>query len=167
MGDLVRVGPPRRHGVSTDRIRGRKSAEVRFYVDADLLGLAKVLTQVRSDVTYPGDPGGDLHRSRRPPCPIEDPGVKDPVWIPQVAALSWVIITRDSAIQGHARETAAVYENGARMVALAGTSAKTKFDQLESTMSRWRDIQRCVDEPGPFIYIATRTTFRAFSRDDN
>jgi hypothetical protein len=35
-----------------------KPAIVRYYVDADVLGLAKILTQVRSDVTYPGDPGG-------------------------------------------------------------------------------------------------------------
>ncbi len=39
-----------------------KPAVVRFYVDADVLGLAKILVQVRSDVTYPGDPGGVLHQ---------------------------------------------------------------------------------------------------------
>jgi hypothetical protein len=39
--------------------RPAKPAIVRFYVDADVLGLAKILVQVRSDVTYPGDPGGD------------------------------------------------------------------------------------------------------------
>jgi hypothetical protein len=38
-------------------------AVVQFYVDADLLGLAKMLVQVRADVTYPGDPGGELHRA--------------------------------------------------------------------------------------------------------
>jgi hypothetical protein len=37
---------------------GRREAEIRFYVDADLLGLAKILVAVRADVTYPGDPGG-------------------------------------------------------------------------------------------------------------
>lgn len=31
-----------------------RPAEVRFYVDQDLLGLAKLLVQVRTDVTYPG-----------------------------------------------------------------------------------------------------------------
>lgn len=29
-----------------------------FYVDADILGLGKVLAGIRPDVTYPGDPGG-------------------------------------------------------------------------------------------------------------
>ena len=55
-------------------MRPGKPAVVRFYFDADVLGLAKVLVQVRADVTYPGDPGGHctaglvlLARSRRPP----------------------------------------------------------------------------------------------------
>lgn len=38
-----------------------KPAEVRFYVDADLLGLARVLSDLRADVTYPGDPGAIVH----------------------------------------------------------------------------------------------------------
>ncbi len=35
-----------------------RPAEIRFYLDADVLGLARVLVQVRSDVTFPGDPAG-------------------------------------------------------------------------------------------------------------
>lgn len=35
-----------------------RPADVRFYVDADVLGLAKLLVRLRSDVTYPGDPEG-------------------------------------------------------------------------------------------------------------
>jgi hypothetical protein len=31
---------------------------IRFYLDADLLGVAKILADVRSDVTYAGHPGG-------------------------------------------------------------------------------------------------------------
>jgi hypothetical protein len=49
---------------------------VRFYIDADLLGVAKVLATVRSDVTYPGDAGGIGPDGRpRSPCPIH-PGDK-------------------------------------------------------------------------------------------
>ncbi len=59
--------------------RPAKPATVRFYVDADVLGLAKVLVQVRPDVTYPGDPGGVVHGRQRPPCPISSPSVLDPV----------------------------------------------------------------------------------------
>jgi hypothetical protein len=35
-----------------------RPVRVRFYVDADVLGLAKVLAAIRPDVTDPGDPGG-------------------------------------------------------------------------------------------------------------
>ncbi|WP_345421485.1 hypothetical protein [Pseudonocardia xishanensis] len=136
------------------------AAQVRFYVDADLLGLAKILVQVRNDVTFPGDQGGVLHKRQRPACPITAPAAKDPVWIPQVAAEGWVIITRDSAIQGHSREVGAVVEHGARMVALAGSAARTKFEQLEVVMANWRRIEQCCEKPGPFIYVATRTSFR-------
>lgn len=54
----------------------------------------------------------------------------------------------------------AVRLHDARMVALAGAEAITTWMQLEVVMSQWRSIERCVDEPGPFIYSATRTTFR-------
>jgi hypothetical protein len=30
-----------------------KPATVRFYIDADILGLAKVLASLRADITYP------------------------------------------------------------------------------------------------------------------
>lgn len=43
-----------------------KPADVRFYLDADVLGLAKLLVQVRNDVTYPGDPGGVVQKRERP-----------------------------------------------------------------------------------------------------
>ena len=42
-----------------------RPARVRYYIDADLLGLAKILVQIRTDVTYPGDPGGPVKGGRR------------------------------------------------------------------------------------------------------
>jgi hypothetical protein len=97
-----------------------KPAAVRFYFDADVLGLAKVLVQVRADVTYPGDPGGTLHRRTRAPCPIMSTAVKDDVWIPQVASLGWLIITRDSRIASNRAELAAVRDSGAPNGGLVG-----------------------------------------------
>ena len=86
-----------------------KEAEVRFYIDADILGLAKALCVVRNDVTYPGFAGGDKKfRRLRPPCPITATKVDDTVWIPETAQRGWLIITRDSAIQGRTAEINAV-----------------------------------------------------------
>ena len=45
---------------------------IRFYVDADLIGLGKLLVQVRTDVTYAGDPGGlGIDKRPRPPGPVQ------------------------------------------------------------------------------------------------
>jgi uncharacterized protein with PIN domain len=137
-----------------------KPADVRFYIDADLLGLARVLAGLRHDVTYPGDPGALIHKRSRPPCPIASPMVKDTQWIPEVAVRGWLIITRDRHIQEHHLEIAAVREHRARMVALTAADAGSVFAQLEVVMSRWRDIERCASQPPPFIYAATRTTMR-------
>jgi hypothetical protein len=92
--------------------RQYKEAVVRFYFDADVLGLAHVVADLRPDVTYPGDPGRVLHKQLRGPCPIAGPAVKDPVWIPRVADLGWLIITRDARIQQHRAEIDAVRQNG-------------------------------------------------------
>ena len=40
-----------------------KPAIIRYYVDADLLGLAKLVCQERPDCTYLGDPGARNQRS--------------------------------------------------------------------------------------------------------
>ncbi len=140
--------------------RPAKPATVRFYVDADVLGLAKVLVQVRADITYPGDPGGVVHKRQRPPCPISSPSVLDPVWIPRVAAQDWLIITRDANIADNRAEIAAVRDSGARMVALAGSEAIGTWAQLEVVMTQWRAIEVLLNQPGPFIYSATRTRLR-------
>jgi hypothetical protein len=140
--------------------RRPKPATVRFYIDADVLGLAKVLVGLRHDVTYPGDPGGSVHRRQRPPCCITDPETDDSVWIPETARQGWLIITRDSGIQHHRAEIEAVRDSSARMIALAGKEAKNTWLQLEIVMCQWRAIERRLEEPGPFIYTATRTTFQ-------
>ncbi len=136
-----------------------RPATVRFYLDEDVRGLAKILAALRNDLTYPGDPGGTVRGRRRPACSIT-PGTKDPDWIPLVSAQGWLIVTRDLAIQRHTAEITAVRDSGARMVALAGAAAGGTWDQLEIVMAQWRVIDQLTERPGPFIYTATRTTVR-------
>ena len=138
-----------------------KPAVVRFYLDADVLGLAHVVAGVRSDATYPGDPAAIIKRRERSACPIADPATKDDVWIPQVASLGWLIITRDSRIQQHRAEIAAVKASNARMVALSGDEARGTWQQLEVLMKHWRAIDELTDEAGPFIYTAKTRTIKA------
>jgi hypothetical protein len=145
--------------------RYRRPAVVRFYFDADVLGLAHVVARLRADSTYPGDPGGVVRGHLRSPCPVSDVSVKDPVWIPQVTGLGWLIITRDAKIQEHRAEIAAVRDNGARVVALGGADAIGTWAQLEVLLCQWRAIEWCTTEAGPFIYSATRTMLRLVELD--
>lgn len=96
----------------------RRPAIVRYYFDADVLGLAKLVCQERGDCTYPGDPIGRVKKFERPPCPVRSTDVRDSDWIPEVARRGWLIITRDRAIQSRRAEIDAVRESGARMVNL-------------------------------------------------
>jgi hypothetical protein len=63
----------------------QRSATVRLYFDADVLGVAKVVAALRYDATYPGDPGATINKRVRPACPVTTRAVKDDVWIPEVA----------------------------------------------------------------------------------
>ena len=137
-----------------------KAADVRFYVDADILGLGKLLCEVRTDVTYPGFAGGKMHGRLRPPCPITGTEVDDTIWIPETARHGWLIITRDSAIQQNAAEIAAVRDSGARMIALVGQDAGNTWEQLHIVLKRWERIEESLNEPGPFIYALGKATFR-------
>jgi hypothetical protein len=47
------------------------------------------------------------------------------------------------------------------MVNLAADDATDRFAQMEVIMCQWRRIYALLDEKGPFIYAATRTTMRA------
>ena len=134
-----------------------RAAQVRIYVDADIIGLGKIIASLRNDVTYPGDPGAVIHKRQRPPCPIVSPDVLDTEWIPEVAARGWLIITRDSMIAQNRNEIAAVRENKAKMVALNQRGAQTKWGQLEVFMAQWRSIEAVISEPGPFIWRVSRT----------
>lgn len=133
---------------------------VRFYVDADCLGLAKVLVTVRSDVTYPGDAGGVLKGRARPACPITEPHTKDEVWVPRVAAEGWGIITRDRAIQRRPAELAAVRANGAKVFAITTDEKLSVWHWLEIVAINWRRMEFLLDDDGPYIYAITRTGTR-------
>lgn len=137
-----------------------RPATVRFYFDADVLGLARLLCQQRSDFTFVGDPGARVKKRDRPPCPVASSATKDSEWIPVIAKLGWVIITRDRRIQEHTAEIDAVRAYGAKMVNLASADAGTIWAQLEVFMLQWRRIEALADQPGPFIYSASRSNFR-------
>ncbi len=106
----------------------RGEADVHFYFDADILGLAHIVCGLRLDCTYPGDPGLELKRKQRPPCPIASPGTKDRDWIPEVANRGLVAITRDASIQDHVSLMQGVLDSGLRLVTIGAGMAKLSGD---------------------------------------
>ena len=137
-----------------------KPALVRYYFDADILGLGKLIASLRSDCTYPGDAGAVIHKRERSPCLVASADIPDQDWIPLVADAGYLIVTRDRWISRRVAERQAVFEHGARMVVLSARHAKTLWAQLEVLMSQWRRIEKLLELPGPFIYRASRTTLR-------
>jgi hypothetical protein len=133
-------------------------AAIRFYVDADLLALGKSLAAARYDVSYPGDPG-DTRRGR-PACTITSPTVKDPVWIPQVAARGWVVISRDARIARKRIELAAIKSSALRVVVLDTRQDPTTWHELRIVAAQWDNIETLVSTPGPCVFSATRSSFR-------
>ncbi len=61
---------------------------LRWFADESVLGLGKLLSDVRDDVIYAGRP--DL-----PEVPL---GATDIAWMPVVAARGWVVFRRDRRI---------------------------------------------------------------------
>lgn len=133
-----------------------KPSVVRVYMDADLLGLADILCRLRPDFTRPGDPGAEINKRLRPPCPVISPGAPDEEWLPVVGKNGWLAVTRDRWIQDKVNELEAVRDNQVRMVNICGPDARDKWSQLEVFMARWREIEALIDEPGPFIRQVTR-----------
>jgi len=74
-----------------------KAADVRFYIDADVRGLGLIIGALRSDVTYPGDLGAEIHKRKRPPCPITTPDVLD------TESRSWLMRKARSSGESHVR----------------------------------------------------------------
>lgn len=142
-------------------VRVARPAEVRFYFDADVLGLARVVCSLRSDCTYPGDRGATIKRRTRPACPVTSPATQDPVWLPAVTAREWVVISRDAHIASRPGEVDAVREHGARLIVLAGKEARGPWEQLEILLTQWRQIEGLASRPGPWVYSATRTRLAA------
>jgi hypothetical protein len=117
-----------------------RQATVRYYFDADVLGLGQVVAALRPDSTYPGDVGGVVHRRQRPACVISSPDVDDVDWIPRVAADGMIAISRDAQIARRIAEVETVVEHRARLVVLTSADARTVWAQLEVLMRQWRRI---------------------------
>ena len=119
-------------------------AEIRFYVDANLLGVAKALVCVRTDVTYPA-PGN----------PIESQDTLDVDWLPVVGDHGWLLITHDRSIRDHPAELDAFQRHGVRAVVLSPRKNLTQWGYLSLLTRHWDRIESFWGEPGPWALSLT------------
>jgi PIN like domain len=121
---------------------------IRYYLDADVLPLARVLGPLRDDVAYPGHPAAPEAKA-------------DGAWLPAVAEAGWLIISRDAHVEDHRAWIGAVAEHRAKLVVLSGRDARGTWGQLEILLTQWRAIEALANHEGPFIRAATRSGLRA------
>lgn len=118
-----------------------------FFVDANLLGVAKSLEAVRNDILYPG------HTS----CPTIVPATPDSKWLAEAGRRQWIVILRDKRVRSRSREREALLQHGLRTFCLTGSGNASSWDSLRLLAIHWPDIERVAREsPGPFIYSVTR-----------
>lgn len=130
----------------------------RWYVDADTLGLGRILAVARTDVTYCGDDGRRPKGLDLPPSPIQDTATADDVWIPTVTQAGMSIITRDKKLLSRPWELDAIAASRARVFTILVEDDPSNWGLLEAVACQWRLMQSAADLPGPFVYGVTRTT---------
>jgi PIN like domain len=121
-----------------------------FFVDETTLGVGRALAQVRGDVVHPG------HR-RLPDVPV---GTKDPDWMPVIAKLGLVVISRDRHIKSKPAELEAFRDLGLRAFWIAGDRDLGNWENLTRLVKWWPTIERKIAEmgPGPWFYSLNLTT---------
>jgi hypothetical protein len=124
----------------------------RWFVDENSLGVAKALTYVRGDITWPGAPDG--------PVPA---GAADTAWLPIIGQAGLVVLTRDKRIRSRPLERQALLDHNVRACFLTSGGSLTLFEQLRLWLRYWDDIENLVaDHPAPWLASVTRSGVRIF-----
>src|SRR4051794_22002835 len=105
--------------------------EARYFVDENVIGLGRALAEARDDVVHPGH--ADL-----PEVPL---ATLDPDWIPVVAELELVVLTRDRRLRYKPGERLLLLESGLRVVALTGTKNMTTWEMLDLVVRGWAKLE--------------------------
>jgi hypothetical protein len=86
-----------------------------------------------------------------------DPKVPDHVWIPEVAARGWVVLTKDKNIRRSPVEIEAIRLAKARYVCLSAANMRGD-EQAACLLHHWKTIDSVVaNKPVPLIVTVTRT----------
>lgn len=119
--------------------------ERRFFIDENLLGIARLLAKVRDDIVHPGHP--DL-----PEIPLRTP---DLTWLPIVGERRWPVVMRDKRIRTRRPERDALVKASVRAFCLTTAGNSRSWDLLRVIVRNWEAIEVKAKEDGPFIYGVT------------
>lgn len=122
----------------------------RFFIDENMLGVAKALAYVRDDCVHPGHP--DI-----PEIPTR---ALDSEWLPIVGERGWAVIMRDKKIRKRPGERERLLEHKVRAFCLTGSGNQRNWGMLELLVRNWPRIKERAAEPGPFIYAVTSAGIR-------
>lgn len=117
----------------------------RYFIDENLLGIGRLLAQVREDILFPGHP-------ELPEVPLRTPDLE---WLPFVGNLGWPVIMRDKRIRTRRPERQALLDNGVKAFCLTTAGNYRSWDLLRLILRHWDAIDEAAAEPGPFIYGVT------------
>jgi hypothetical protein len=136
--------------------RGPDLAAVRWYFDESLLGVARILSDTRDDVIYPGHP-------LVPELPL---GIADIDWIPRVARADWVALVRDRRIRTRTAEASAFQDSGLRIVFFGGKRDLRPADQGALFIRHLPRLEREVTKRGrgPWGLVLTQTGLAPLKR---
>jgi len=120
----------------------------RFFFDASLLGVARIMAQSHDRITYPG-------HSKWPFGQDED----DETWLQLVGDRGWCAIFRDKRIRYRTTERAALVRHRARAVVVATSRNLTIKDNVALLERHWSDVERTLVD-APALYHLTSAGLR-------
>jgi hypothetical protein len=131
--------------------RDGRDQTLRFYVDETSMGLGKAMALLRRDVVHPG------HRR----LPQVRPGTKDPDWMPVVAALGLIVISRDRHIRSKPAELAAFHAARLRAFWIGGRKDLSNWDSLARLIRHWGAMEDVIVDrgAGPWFYAVNEGAF--------
>ena len=114
----------------------------RIFIDASLIGVARVLESHHHGIVYPGHPEW--------PYSQEAP---DEVWLRYVGERGWCAILRDKRIRYRSPQQAALEEYKVRVVVIATSQNLSIEGNVTLLLEYWDQIRESLDGPPSYLHL--------------
>lgn len=120
----------------------------RFFFDANLIGVARVMEQTHDRIVYPGHSDWPLNQEEG-----------DDVWLPLVGDRGWCAIFRDQRIRYRRTERAALERHRVRSVVIATRQNLTIAENVDLLEEYWSGVEETFASE-PALYHLTSAGVR-------